>query len=142
MNWRLSTLAPDILEQLVSFDEDLQRELASRFAQAALAAVPVDDAGVDRAVDLLRSGAFDDGALRDELQALVDALDQQQWDYEARIDAGATDLADPHGFARVRAVSALVFAFDHDALTAAAESAYEADAACPGLLRAVFEGRA
>jgi hypothetical protein len=106
-SWRLSTLAPEILEQLVSADEGSQRELASRFAQAALAAVPVDDAGVDRALDLLDSGAFDDGALRGELQALVDALDQQQWDYEARIDAGATNLADPHGFARARAVSAL-----------------------------------
>jgi len=143
-NWRLSTLAPEILEQLVSFDEGMQRELAFRFAQAALAAVPVDDAGVDRALDLLRSGAFDDGAFRGELQALVDVLDQQQWDYEARIDAGATDLADPRGSrgSRARAVSALVFALHQDAFTAATESAYEADAVCPGLLRTVFEGHA
>jgi hypothetical protein len=138
----LNTLAPDLLERLVRYDEALSRELASRFAQAALAAVPVTDSSVERALDVLRAGVSGDRALQDELQALVDALDQEQWDYEARVDEGASDLEDPRGFARARAVSALAFALDPDALTAAAESAYEADAACPGLLRREFDGRA
>jgi hypothetical protein len=98
-NWRLSTFAPEILEQIVSFDEGMQRELASAsLRQRSLRCLWTTQEWTVLSTCSVRARSTT--AFRGELQALVDALDQQQWDYEARIDAGATDLADPRGFAR------------------------------------------
>jgi hypothetical protein len=130
VSWRLSTIAPDLVEQLEREPEPRLRALTEGVVDAALRATDVQDEAVERALEALRAGRYGDSAERDAAKRLADELDEVAWDLQERVDAGEADQEDYlAAFRRARAVAALWFALDEDPPTAAMEAAYEARAA-------------
>ena len=88
------------------------------------------DESVDRALAALRAGRYGDSEERAAVRALADRLDELGWDLKEKVDAGEADQGDYlAAFRKARAATALWFALDPDARTAAIEGAYEGQAA-------------
>jgi hypothetical protein len=69
-------------------------------------------------------------AARSEVKEVVERLDEKAFDMQDQVEAGKAEYDDyVRAFRRARAVASLEYALDPDAVTAAAESCYEAVAA-------------
>jgi hypothetical protein len=130
MNWRLGTIAPDLVEQLEGESDQRLRRVTEAVVPTALTAASVDDDRSDRALAALRAGRYGDSEERAAMKTLTDELDEVAWDIQDRTGAGEADEVDYlAAFRRARAAMALWFALDDDPAVAAMESIYEARAA-------------
>jgi hypothetical protein len=130
MSYRLETVAPDLVETLEGASEPVLRSVAHRAALLAVERTDLDDPRLERARAALGQGRTGASQERVGLQTLVEELDQAQWDLQDAVDHGtATREQQLAAFSRARAASSLWFALDEDALVAAVEALYEANAA-------------
>jgi hypothetical protein len=130
VTWRLDTVAPDLVERLEGEEEPELRRLTANVAQAALREQDVRDESIDGGLAALREGRFGDSEEREAVKAFADRLDELAWDLQERVDAGEAEQVDYlTAFRKARGATALWFALDADARTAAIETAYEAQAA-------------
>jgi hypothetical protein len=133
MATRLETRSVELSQLIESADPDPQRRIAVKVAQAALAAVPIDEPELAPALADLAAGRWA-GAGVQGATALTERLDELAWDIQEEVDDGQTEEAEYiEAFRRARAVSAVVFALDADPQNAALEAAYEAEAATENL---------
>jgi hypothetical protein len=127
MNTRLTTIAPDLAEELEQRPPDELRQIAERVAEAAIASTRISDERAQSALTALRSGSFGDTEARASIKSLADELDEIAWDIQDRVEAGDADEDDYlAAFRRARAAMSLWFALDSDQMVAALESVYEA----------------
>ena len=130
MRWRLSTVAPEFVEQLHRESQLRLREIAERQARAALRATGLTDDRVEHALSALERREYGDSETRAALKEFVDELDERAWDIRDRVDARTAKLDEyVRAFREARAANSLWFALDPDPTTAAMEAAYEARAA-------------
>lgn len=130
MTWRLSSIAPDLVEQLEGEPEAQLRRTAEAVVEAALRATEVGNGTVKQALDALHAGRYGAPEERRAIKQLADRLDESAWDLQDRVEAGEADQDEYlDEFRRARAVTALWFALEPDPLVAAVEAAYEAQAA-------------
>jgi hypothetical protein len=130
VSWRLSGIAPDLVEQLEGESEAQLRRTAEAVVDAALRATKVGSGTVKQALAALQAGRH--GALEERrvVKQLADRLDESAWDLQDRVEAGEAGRDEYlDEFRRARAVTALWFALEPDPLVAAVEVAYEARAA-------------
>lgn len=140
MTSRLSSVAADLVEQLEAQQPARLRQAAAGAVDLAVARTGVSAPPLDAALAALQEGRFGDSADRVAVLQLADELDEIAWDLQERSEAGtATPEAYMAAFGRARAVAAVGFALDADALAAALEAVYEAQAAVADLdaIRAV-----
>jgi hypothetical protein len=139
MATRLETRSAELSQLIEAADADPQRRIAVKVAEAALAAVPIDEPELAPALADLASGRW----AGDGVQAattLTDRLDNLAFDLQDEVDEGTAEQAEYlEAFRRARAVSAVAFALDADPRNAALEAAYEAEAATEdlGLIRGI-----
>jgi hypothetical protein len=103
----------------------------------------VRDPVIAAAMDIVKTGRYDDVSRREQLDILVERLDAQQWDLQDAVAAGHADEgAYLLAFAQARAAHAVYFALDADPFIAATEAIYEAQAAIDEIdvIRAVISG--
>lgn len=82
---------------------------------------------IETALKMLGEDKFDDLKLKRELQVLVKALDEIQWNLQEEEELGKVDLKTHRiAFNRARAANAVLCALDVDPFSAAAEAIYEA----------------
>jgi hypothetical protein len=130
MTWRLNTVAPDLVERLEAEGQPELRRLTANVVEAALREQDVRDESVDRGLEALRAGRFGGTEDRAAVKALADRLDELAWDLQEQVDAGEAEQDDYlAAFRKARAATALWFALDPDARSAAIEGVYEAQAA-------------
>jgi hypothetical protein len=130
MNTRLTTIAPDLVEELVRCPPDRLRRIAERVAEAAIEGAELSDGRADGALAALRAGGFGDTDERASAKTLTDELDEAAWDVQDRVEAGDAEQGEyVAAFRRARAGMSLWFALHADPLVAALESVYEARAA-------------
>jgi hypothetical protein len=130
MNTRLTTTAPDLVEELERCSPDRLRRIAERVAQAAIERAEINDERTDGALAALRAGSFGDTDARASAKALTDELDEVAWDIRDRVEAGDAEQEEYlAAFRRARAAMSLWFALDADPIVAALELVYEARAA-------------
>ena len=126
--WRLSTVAPDLVQLLEAQDAATLSSVARRTAAWSVESVGLSDPRLDLA--LAAQEASFDAAQRAEVERLVEELDEAAWDVQERIDAGTADeAAYDVAFGLARAANAVWFAMGSDPREAALEAAYEAQAA-------------
>lgn len=125
--FRLETNEPDLLEALRRASVEGQRRVAEAVAVHSIEIAGVSEEVLGDARAALREGQYGAEALIGRLDAVVDRLDETQWDLRDRFESGEVSeeqyLA---AFGRARAVNALRFALETDPLVAAAEAVYEA----------------
>jgi hypothetical protein len=133
MSTRLETRSAELSQLIEAADADPQRRIAVKVAEAALAAVPLDEPELAPALADLAAGRWGgDGAQAATM--LTDRLDDLAFDLQDEVDEGAAEQAEYlEAFRRARAVSAVAFALDTDPRNAALEAAYEAEAATENL---------
>lgn len=133
MATRLKTRSADLSRLIESAVGEQQRRIAVRAAEAALAAVLLDEPELAPALADLAAARWGGPGLR-SAAALTDRLDNLAWDIQEEVDEGRAEQAEYlEAFRRARAVNAVVFALDGDAREAALEAAYEAEAATENL---------
>ncbi len=134
MTSRLSSVAADLAEQLETQQPTRLRRAAAGAVHLAVAHTGLAAPPLDAALAALREGRFGDSADRSAALRLADELDEIAWDLQERSEAG-TGSQDAYlaAFGRARAAAAVGFALDADALTAALEALYEAQAAVADL---------
>jgi hypothetical protein len=133
MPTRLETRSADLSRLIESADAEPQRRIAVKVAEAALAAVPLDEPELAPALADLTAGRWG-GAGVQSATTLTDRLDNLAWDIQDEVDEGTAEEAEyVEAFRRARAVSAVAFALDADPQNAALEAAYEAEAATENL---------
>ena len=104
-----------------------QRAAALAAARFALAQTAVADPILSDGLDALAAGATVDSALVERIEAVVDALDQAQWQLQEKREAGkATEAEHRAAFQKARAANAVLAALNADTLAAASDSIYEA----------------
>lgn len=129
MNSRLASVAPDIVDALTHQSTHTLHIVAKSAAAWIVDRTDLVDPRVDAGMAALGQGNFGPSTERSEIKALVEQLDEEAWDIQDRLDAGAG--ADPDylaAFGLARAASAIWYALDVDAHQAAMESVYEAQA--------------
>lgn len=139
MPTRLDTRAADLARLIESAGPDPQRRIAVKVAEAALAAVPIDEPEFAPALADLTAGRWGGTGVQ-SATALTDRLDNLAWDIQDEVEAGTGEQAEYlEAFRRARVVSAVAFALDDDPQNAALEAAYEAEAATEnlGLIRSI-----
>lgn len=140
--FRLETNAPDLLEALRRAGVEGQRRVAEAVAVHSIETAGVSEEDLGEAQAALREGRYGAETLLGRLDAVVDRLDEAQWDLRDRFESGEVS-EEQHlaAFGRARAVNALRFALETDPLVAAAEAVYEALAATDDRddIRRVFE---
>ncbi|MCL1470116.1 hypothetical protein [Argonema antarcticum] len=105
--------------------------VASRFA---LDRTSLSDPIVEQALKAIELGNFSDDSLREKIESLVNQLDEIQWNLQDKMEEGETDISTYiAAFQQARSANSLYFALDANALIAATESIYEADAATDDL---------
>lgn len=130
MSSRLTAVAPDLVEALTHQSVAALQVVAKTVADWVVDRAGLVDPRVDAGLAALRQGNLGPSTERSELQLLVVQLDEQAWDIQDQLDAGsATDEEYLAAFGLARAGSAIWYALDNDALQAALESVYEAQAA-------------
>lgn len=122
MTHRLSSIAPDLSELLTHLPEGQQRAVACKAADWAVSAVRVSDPRLDAGRRLLPAQEGGSDLVTTDLATLVDELDAAAFHLQ---DVGDED-GYAKGFARARAVHAVLFAIGRDAAEAALEASYEA----------------
>ena len=130
---RLETRSAELSRLIEAADADQQRRIAAKAAEAALAAVPIDQPELAAALVDLRSGRRGGAGAR-SAEALAERLDETAWDVQDGVDDGSADVAEYDvAYRRARAASALSFALGADPREAALEAAYETEAATDDL---------
>lgn len=139
---RLETVDPGLVALVEGAADDRRRGAALAAAEFARARSGLSNGRVETLLRLVGSGMVGDTAERRAVEAVVESLDERQWDLQDRVDAGDAAVADYlQAFAQARAASSAAFAADPDARVAALEALYEAHAAVDdldGLRRAVI----
>jgi hypothetical protein len=131
---RLESVDPGPVALVEGADDDRRRRVALAAAEFARTRAGLNDDRVDELLRAVGRGKFGDTVERRAVEAMVEALDERQWDVQDRVDAGEASVADHlRAFAAARAAAATVFAADADARTAALEALYEANAAANDL---------
>ncbi|XWK91154.1 MAG: hypothetical protein U7127_14220 [Phormidium sp.] len=131
---RLELLDRDLSTLLEKASISQQRNAALIASQFAIERTNLNDPIVEQGLKAIELGNFGDESLREKIEALVNQLDEIQWDLQEKMDAGETDLSTYLGaFQQARSANSLYFALDADAFNAATESIYEADAATDDL---------
>jgi hypothetical protein len=133
MSTRLETRSAELSQLIEAADADPQRRIAVKVAEAALAAVPLDEAELAPALADLTAGRWG-GAGAQAATTLTDRLDDLAFDLQDEVDEGTAEQVEYlEAFRRARAASAVAFALDADPRNAALEAAYEAEAATENL---------
>jgi hypothetical protein len=130
MTSRLSTVAADLAEQLEPLPATLLRRIAAEAAEFAVARTLLADPRLNGALAALRDGVQPSQGERSAVRQLTEELDEAAWDAQDKADEGTLPQQDYlDAFARARAAASVGFASEPDALRAALESVYEAQAA-------------
>ena len=131
MTTRLDSVNKDLAARIRAAPPSRQRAAAAAAAAVVIDATRVAESQVVEARRALESGAADEGRQHD-LDQLAERLDDEAFDLQ---DAEEHETYSER-FAQARAVSALAYAFDPDAETAALEGIYEARSTVPDSGRA------
>jgi hypothetical protein len=127
---RLSTVAPNLAEQLESQPTQALRKVAAETTGLVAARIQLADPRFDSAVAAIREGGLGDSTGLSGMRRLTEELDQIAWDVQESVEQGLLPRkACREAFTRARAAAAVGFALEPDALYAALESVYEAWAA-------------
>lgn len=131
---RLSSVAADLAQQLATGQPARLRLAAAGAVHLAVERTELAAPQLDAALVALQEGKFGGSPERSAVLQLADELDEIAWDLQQRSEAGnASQEAYLAAFGRARAAAAIGFALDGDALTAALEAVYEAQAAVADL---------
>jgi hypothetical protein len=136
---RLSGVAADLAGQLETGEPAWLRQAAAGAVRLAVERTELVSPVLDAALVALQEGRFGGSPERSAVLRLADELDGIAWDLQQRSEAGhVPQEAYLAAFGRARAAAAAGFALDGDALTAALEAVYEAQAAVAdlGVIRA------
>jgi hypothetical protein len=134
MTSRLSTIAEDLAEQLSRQPAGRLRRVAAAAAGLAVERTQLLDPRLDVALAAVRG--HDPAAVADRSQvlALAEELDDHAWEAQEQAEAGLLpEQAYVVAFALARAAATVGCALEPDALKAALESVYEAQAAVDDL---------
>ncbi|MFC7625929.1 hypothetical protein [Microlunatus sp. GCM10028923] len=126
MTTRLDSVEGDLADRIRAASPERQRAAVAAAAEFVIGATGVSGDGVADALNALQSGTADADRQR-RLDQLAERLDDEAFDLQ---DAGRDEEYSAR-FAQARAVSALAYAFDPDAETAALDGIYEARATAP-----------
>jgi hypothetical protein len=131
---RLSTIAPDLVALLEQQQSEQLRRVAAKAANLAIERTDLSEPRLDDALAALREGRLGSTPERSAVHYLTDELDAIAWDAQEKMEAGIGSRQDySTAFRRARAAASVGFALDANALTAALESVYEAQAAVADL---------
>ncbi|GEM_PF-1481126 len=131
---RLKLLDRDLSALLEKASVSLQRNAAIIASRFAIERTSLSDPIVDRALKAIELGNFSDDSLREKIESLLNQLDEIQWNLQDKMEEGETDISTYlAAFQQARSANSLYFALDDNALIAATESIYEADAATDDL---------
>lgn len=127
---RLSTIAPDLAASLERAQPDRLRRVAASAADLAIERTRLNDPRLEAALGALREGRLGETSERTGVECLASELDEIAWDAQEKAEAGdQTRESYVFAFRRARAAAAVGFALEADALAAALEATYEAQAA-------------
>ncbi|UOZ07870.1 hypothetical protein [Amycolatopsis sp. WQ 127309] len=119
----LASIAPTVAGRLVSMSPTARRDLVVEVCRLAVDRADLTDPLID--VALAAKGSSTPAARR-EIQALTERLDEQAWDIQDQVDAGAAAAEDyDRAFRRARAAAAVGFAAG-ESLESAYDALYEA----------------
>lgn len=118
---RLGTIAPELVAMISAASPEQLAGAAAASVTAAFAEAPVADPRIDVARAALAAGRFGDTALRDQVMALVEELDEAAWDLQ-----DADDAAYSPAFSKARAVNTLWYALAGPDRDSTMECVYEA----------------
>jgi hypothetical protein len=126
--------ARTLAEPLAQASDDQLRIVARAASTLAVERTGLRDPVLDTALSALESGQPADTSLRTQVEALVQQLDEAQWEPQDQVHAGQAGApwakaAQRAAFRRARAANAVYFALDADPRRAAHEALYEATAA-------------
>jgi hypothetical protein len=134
MTSRLSTVAVDLAERLSHYPPGRLRQVAAAAAFLAVERTQLADPRVDAALAAIRDAVPSAMPELSQVLALTEELDEIAWDAQDKVEAGVLpEQAYPAAFARARAAASVRYALEPDALHAALESVYEAQAAVADL---------
>jgi hypothetical protein len=123
----LTKISPVLVTTLRALDPPTLRMVTARACALAVRSAGLDDARVFRALGALEAGSLGDDALRSDVHACTEELDEAAWDIQERVETGNATGAEYHvAFARARAASAVDQAFGADPSAAAFNAFYEA----------------
>lgn len=126
---RLDAVAKNVAEKLKAASSEKQRSICLLACQLALDAAPIDSPLILEALELLRQKGVLPANKVEELNKLVVQLDEQYFDLQEKAeDDPSAKIESMRLFSQARAVSALSFAGNENALIAAMEAIYEASA--------------
>lgn len=140
---RLSSIAPDLVAVIEQQQSEELRRVAVEAAKLAIERTNLSEPQVDAALSALYEGRLGFTPERSAVQYLADELDKIAWDAQEKMEAGIVSRqVYSTAFRRARAAASVGFALDSNALTAALESVYEAQAAVADLdaMRIVVSG--
>jgi hypothetical protein len=134
MTSRLSTVAVNLVERLSQQPPGRLRRVAAAVANLAVERTQLADPRVDAALAAVRGDVPATMPELSQVLALTEELDEIAWDTQDKVEAGVLpQQAYRDAFARARAAASVGFALEPDALHAALESVYEAQAAVADL---------
>lgn len=123
---RLEAAAPEIFQGLAYLSPEELRAVGAASARLAVATSGLDDATVEVGLEALSQGRFGDDATLERLTALVERLDETQWDLQDRVEVGAaTEEEHVRAFSQARAANSLLCALEKDPREATTEAVYE-----------------
>jgi len=131
---RLELLDRDLSTLLKKASVSQQRNAALIASKFATKRTSLNNPIVAQALKAIELGNYSDESLREKIESLVNQLDEIQWDLQDKMEEGEIDISTYlAAFQQARAANSLYFALDDNALIAANESIYEADAATDDL---------
>jgi hypothetical protein len=130
MTTRLGTVAADLVDLVLRASADTARQIAASAAEYAVDMNSLTDRTITVALAAARKGTTGEQSVRTAVEELAEALDERQWNVQARVESGEAD-EEQHlkAFRAARAAAAVRFALDDDPVKAALEATYEAHAA-------------
>jgi len=130
LRYRLRHIAKDLLEELTKADESHLRGVAVAVCNLAVQRSGLKSPVVNEAMQYLLRWQAVPAGIQADLEDLVDQLDAKYFDAkDAAEAAGEGDENWHRAFHKARAAAAVLFACNEDPVRAAAESAFEANAA-------------
>ena len=130
MSSRLSTVAADLPARLEAQPAETLRKVAVAVALLAVERTQLADSRLEGALQSLTNTTAVPPELRSAVQQATDELDEIAWEAQDKADEGLLDQQDyQQAFRRARAAACVGFALEPDAIHAALESVYEAQAA-------------
>lgn len=128
--WRLSAVAPKLVEQLQLQPYERLRQAAADSARLAVRWTQLADPRLDAGLAALREGKFGDSSEHLAVQELTGELDEIAWDAQRTAEERDSSMQPYYAaFARARATASVKCALYSDPLKAALEAVYEAQAA-------------